>query len=67
MKFLFSWARSTKANYNWFCSSSSEMKNKTGDFNCRAWITLPSGKRIYAKDYGFKCFPIGGKRKATNK
>ena len=25
-----------------------------------AWITLKDGRRIYAKDYGYKGFPIGG-------
>ena len=24
-----------------------------------AWITLKDGTRIYAKDYGYKGFPIG--------
>lgn len=24
-----------------------------------AWITLKNGKKIYAKDYGYKGFPIG--------
>lgn len=28
-----------------------------------AWITLKNGKKIYAKDYGYKGFPIGGKSK----
>ena len=28
-----------------------------------AWITLKDGTRIYAKDYGYKGFPIGGKTK----
>lgn len=27
------------------------------------FITLPNGKVIYAKDYGYKAFPIFGKKK----
>jgi hypothetical protein len=26
----------------------------------RAYFTSKSGKRFYAKDYGYKCWPIGG-------
>ena len=26
-----------------------------------AWITTPDGKKIYAKDYGLKAFPINSK------
>jgi hypothetical protein len=32
-------------------------KGKSGGFV--AWITLKNGKKIYAKDYGYKGFPIG--------
>lgn len=37
-------------------------KGSKGGSGGVAWITLKTGKRIYAKDYGYKCFPIG-KRK----
>jgi hypothetical protein len=28
----------------------------------RAWITTPSGKRIYARTYGIRAFPVKVKR-----
>ena len=30
---------------------------------CVASITTRDGRTIYASDYGFKCFPIGGHKK----
>ena len=32
-------------------------KKRPGGFV--AWITLKDGTRIYAKDYGYKAWPIG--------
>lgn len=35
---------------------------------CVAYITTRNGKRIYARSYGFKCFPIKKhQRKTTHK
>lgn len=34
-------------------------KNSQGGPVYVAWITLKNGKKIYAKDYGYKGFPIG--------
>lgn len=34
-------------------------KNPKGSYpSFRAWITLKDGTKIYAKDYGYKAFPI---------
>jgi hypothetical protein len=32
---------------------------KRGSGNCRAWFTTRNGRRIYASDYGYRCWPIG--------
>ncbi len=32
---------------------------------CVAYITTRNGKKIYASDYGFKCFPIKKHKKKT--
>ncbi|HEX4952602.1 MAG TPA: hypothetical protein VF017_04300 [Thermoanaerobaculia bacterium] len=29
----------------------------------RAYITLRNGKRLYASDYGYKAWPVGGRSK----
>lgn len=31
---------------------------KTTDVVYRPWITLPNGKRIFARNYGLRAFPI---------
>lgn len=28
----------------------------------RAYFTTRNGRRVYAKDYGYKCWPIGRKK-----
>jgi hypothetical protein len=32
---------------------------RRGSANCRAFFTTRNGRRVYAADYGYKCWPIG--------
>ncbi len=43
------------------------MSKIEGDTNFAASITLRNGKVIYAKDYGYKAFPIRGSKKPKKK
>ncbi len=31
---------------------------RRGSGNCRAFFTTRNGRRVYARDYGYKCWPI---------
>lgn len=44
--------------------AASSKKNPTGKkwTGFRPWKTLKDGTRIYAKDYGYKAWPIGKSR-----